>query len=102
MSANRVKIEFVGKHVDDPNGIVPADPVFQTSRKQRALNAICPLNEAPHLIPPRKSHGNHIARIKSSDAFSHSLGPRRTWRALIAMSALPPKADIRSKSSKGE
>jgi hypothetical protein len=51
------KIEFAGKDVDHPNGIVPADPVFQALRKQRALTAIRPFNEAPHLIP-RKSRGS--------------------------------------------
>ena len=47
------KIEFVGKDVDHPNGIVLADPVFQAFRKQRALPAIRAFNEAPHPTLPR-------------------------------------------------
>ena len=47
------QIEFVNKNVNDANRIVLADPVFKAFRKQRALNAIRPLNEAPHLIPPQ-------------------------------------------------
>ena len=47
------QIEFVDKDVNHPNRIVLADPVFQAFGKQRALTAIRPLNEAPHLIPPQ-------------------------------------------------
>jgi hypothetical protein len=47
------KIEFVHKHIDDPNRIVLADPVFQMIRKQRALPAIRSFNEAPHPILPQ-------------------------------------------------
>src|SRR5215207_3309281 len=47
------QIEFVGKDVDHPNGIVLADPVFQASGKQRVLPAIRALNEALHPIPPQ-------------------------------------------------
>ena len=72
------QIELVDKDVDHPNGIVLTDPVFQTFRKQRALTAIQPLNEAPHLSP-RKSRGNHIARIKSSRAFLHNQGQKRRF-----------------------
>src|SRR5260370_20408961 len=46
-------IEPVDKDVDRPNRIVLADPVFQAFRKQRALTAIRPLNEAPHRILPQ-------------------------------------------------
>ena len=47
------QIEFLDKDVDHPNRIVLADPVFQAFRKQRALPAIRPLNEAPHPILPQ-------------------------------------------------
>src|SRR6266702_3336967 len=62
------QIELVDKDVDYANGIVLADPVFKAFRKQRAL---------PTIRPSRKSCGNHIARITSSAAFSHSQGQRR-------------------------
>src|SRR5882724_999842 len=43
---------------------------------------------------PGKSCGNHIARITSSAAFSHSQGQTRKSGDTIATSALPPTADI--------
>src|SRR5476651_1217661 len=42
------QIKFVDKNINDANRIVLADPVFKAFRKQRALPAIRPLNEAPH------------------------------------------------------
>src|SRR5262249_46640560 len=45
------QIELVDKHVDCTNGIVLADPILQIFRKQRALPAIYPFNEALHPIP---------------------------------------------------
>jgi hypothetical protein len=39
------------KTIADPDRVVLADPVFQAFRKQRALPAIHPLNEALHLNP---------------------------------------------------
>ena len=69
------QIEFVDKDVDDANRIVLADPVFQAVRKQRALPAI--RTSTKRLIrSSRKSHGNRIARIKSSDAFLHRCAGR--------------------------
>jgi hypothetical protein len=56
------QIDFVDKDIDHANGIVLADPVFQGFGKQRALSTIHPFNEPPHPIP-RKSSGNHTARI---------------------------------------
>ena len=56
------QIEFPDKDVDHANWIVLDNPVFQALRKQRALPTINPFNEALHPIP-RKSRGNHIARI---------------------------------------
>src|SRR5262249_39711703 len=57
------QIEFINKDVDHLNGIVLVDPVFQTLRKQRALPAICALNEAPHPILPRiTSRESHQTR----------------------------------------
>ncbi len=47
------KIEFVGKDIDHPNGIVLIDPVFQAFRQQRPLPTIRPFNEALHPTPPQ-------------------------------------------------
>src|SRR5713101_1334754 len=47
------QIEFIDKDVDQPNGIILANPVLQAFGKQRALPAIQPLNEALHPIPPQ-------------------------------------------------
>jgi hypothetical protein len=47
------QIKGPNKNVNDVNRIVLADPVFKAFRKQRALNAIRPLNEAPHPILPQ-------------------------------------------------
>src|SRR5262249_17674961 len=47
----RGQIELVDKHVDCTNRIVLADPILQIFRKQRALPAIYPFNEALHPIP---------------------------------------------------
>ena len=63
VKSQAAQIEFLDKNVDHPNRIVLADPVFQAFRKQRALPAIHPLNEALHPIPPQ-SRRNHTARIK--------------------------------------
>ena len=46
------QIEFVDEHINHPNRIVLADPVFQAFGKQRALPAIYPFNEAPHPKSP--------------------------------------------------
>jgi hypothetical protein len=74
------QIEAVDEDVDDANWIVLADPVFHAFRKQRALPTIHTINEALH-PSPRKSCGNHIARITSSAAFSHSQGQKEKSRA---------------------
>src|SRR5260370_13003342 len=77
------KIEFVDKHIDRANRIILANPIFQAFREQRALPAIHPLNEAPHLILQqpnqllRESHEArrfHTARVNRS----RSTEPRRT------------------------
>jgi len=47
----RSQIKFLDKDVDHPNRIVFPDPVFHALRKQRALSAIDPFNEALHSIP---------------------------------------------------
>src|ERR1039458_7734118 len=47
------QIEFLDKDIDHANRIVLADPVCHAFRKQRALPAIRPLNEALHLILPQ-------------------------------------------------
>src|SRR5262249_19116204 len=46
--AKLAQIEFLNKNVDHANGIVLINPVFQAFWKQRALPAICALNEALH------------------------------------------------------
>src|SRR5258707_13645250 len=59
------KIEFVDKHIDRANRIILANPIFQAFREQRALPAIHPLNEAPHLILHQPNHllqDSHEAR----------------------------------------
>src|SRR6266446_4614858 len=59
------KIEFVDKHIDRANRIILANPIFQAFREQRALPAIHPLNEAPHLIlqqPNQLLRESHEAR----------------------------------------
>ena len=70
------EIQPIHKDIDRPDRIVLAHIVIQHRREQRALPAIRPLNKALHPIP-RKSCGNHIARITSNGAFSHSLDPKR-------------------------
>src|SRR5262245_37346073 len=45
------QIEPVDKHVNRPNRIILANPVFKTFRKQRVLPAIRALNKPLHLIP---------------------------------------------------
>src|ERR1035441_1808972 len=47
------QIDFLDKDIDHANRIVLADPVCHAFRKQRALPAIRPLNEALHLILPQ-------------------------------------------------
>src|ERR1017187_9253303 len=47
------QIQCVDKNADDANRIVFADPVLQAFRKQSALNAIRPFDEAPHPILPQ-------------------------------------------------
>ena len=87
------QIEAVDEDVDDANWIVLADPVFHAFRKQRALPTIRTFNEALHPSPP-KSCGNHIARITSSAAFSHSQGQtEKAWGA-AGRSALLSRTDI--------
>jgi len=54
--------------------------------------AIRALNEALHLIP-RKSRGNHIARIRSNSTFLHSLGHIQTTSVGVAC-PVSPSADI--------
>jgi hypothetical protein len=94
------QIEAVDEDVDDANWIVLADPVFHAFRKQRALPTIRTINEALH-PSPRKSCGNHIARITSSAAFSHSQGQTRK-SASAGRSALPQKEDIQCASRQSE
>src|SRR5205807_9196099 len=47
------QIERLDEHIDRANRIALFDPVTKALRQQRRLLAIRPLNEAPHLIPPR-------------------------------------------------
>jgi hypothetical protein len=52
------EIEFINEDIDDPDGIVLANPVIQTFREKRALQSIGTLDEALHPIL-RKSPENH-------------------------------------------
>src|ERR1039457_5874124 len=76
------QIEFIDKDIDDANRIVLADPVFKALRKQRALPAIRPFNEAPHLILPqiaRESYReNQIQRCVFTQSRSLGKKPFRT------------------------
>src|SRR5262249_46532560 len=53
------QIEPLDEDLDHPNRIILIDPVFQAFRKQRALAAICPLNEASHPIPPQTAQESY-------------------------------------------
>jgi hypothetical protein len=70
------QIEFVDKDVDHANRAVLADPIFQAFRKQRALPAIRPLNEALHPIAPQTRRESYRA-IHMKRGFSHSQGQGR-------------------------
>jgi hypothetical protein len=81
------QINLVDKDIDRANWVILANPIFQAFREQRALLAIHPLNEAPHLILPRiRSRESH------DKAFSHSQGQRRRPEA-------PPTAGQRVRST---
>jgi len=67
------EIETVNEHVDRSHRIILSHIIVERCRKQCALPAIQPFDEALHLIP-RKSSENLIARITSNRGFSHSLG----------------------------
>src|SRR5260370_23564653 len=78
------KIEFVDKHIDRANRIILANPIFQAFREQRALPAIHPLNEAPHLILQQPNHllrESHEARrfhttwVTTGNALSEQIFP---------------------------
>jgi hypothetical protein len=78
------QIEFVDKDIDDPNRIVLTDPIFQQFRKQRALTAIRPFNEAPHPILPQIARESYREN-QFSRAFLHSQGHfRRIHQGLLA------------------
>jgi hypothetical protein len=72
------QIEFVNKDIDDPNGIILADPVFKAVRKQRALPAIRASTKRPirshinraGIIPQESFEAErfHTARVKSRHA----------------------------------
>src|SRR5664279_4085869 len=47
------QFEFIDENVDRSNGIILINPFFQIFGKKRALLAIQPFNEAPHLILPQ-------------------------------------------------
>src|SRR6516225_6451526 len=83
------KIEPANKDIDRTNRIIFVNPIFQAFREQRALLAIHPLNEAPHLILPRiRSRESHSA------AFSHSQGQNENSPILGLCQLLPPAPDI--------
>ena len=43
------RIEFVNKHIDDPNWIVFADVVVAALRRQRHVVSVLALNESPNI-----------------------------------------------------
>jgi hypothetical protein len=51
------QIKPTNKNVDNANRIVLVDPILQALRKQRALGAILPFNEALHPDPPQNGTG---------------------------------------------
>src|SRR5664280_2002597 len=83
------QIEFVDKDLDHANRIVLADPVCHVFRKQRALHAIRPLNEALHLILPqiaRESYPeNQIQRcvFTQPGSLAAKLSPAKTHLCLL-------------------
>src|SRR5262249_4197422 len=86
------KLEFVDKHVDEPNWIVLMNPIFQAFWKQRALPSIRPLNKALHTIL-RRSCGNHTMRITSDAAFSHNQGHNRKSSERAYLFRFTPDSD---------
>src|SRR5450830_2083148 len=64
------QIEFLDKDIDHANRIVLADPVCHAFRKQRALPAIRPLNEALHLIPPQIVRESYRQNHLKQDVFT--------------------------------
>ncbi len=90
------QIEFVDKDVNHANGIVLADPVFQAFRKQRALSAIHPLNEAPHVIPrdlPQIARESYRANHVKQRVFTQP-GPIADITVPIELVRLVPKTDV--------
>jgi len=71
--------EAADKDVDDPNGIILVDPVFQAFRKQRALPTIRALNEAPHPIPPQIARESYRENQLSRSVFTQP-GSTATFR----------------------
>src|ERR1035437_7583641 len=64
------QIEVLDKDVDNANRIVLADPVCHAFRKQRALPAIRPLNEALHLILPQIARESYRQNHLKQDVFT--------------------------------
>src|SRR5450759_5262885 len=64
------QIEFIDKDVDNANRIVLADPVCHAFRKQRALLAIRPLNEALHLVLPQIVRESYRQNHLKQDVFT--------------------------------
>src|SRR5450756_2508887 len=69
------QIEFIDKDVDNANRIVLADPVCHAFRKQRALLAIRPLNEALHLVLPQIVRESYRQNHLKQDVFTQP-GPK--------------------------
>jgi hypothetical protein len=69
------------KRVHNPHRIVVADLILKAVWKQRDLMTVSTLNESRHEAPVRS------AKAIKSNAFSHSLGEKRTRAALVELAA---------------
>src|SRR5258706_14153005 len=85
------KIEFVDKHIDRANRIILANPIFQAFREQRALPAIHPLNEAPHLILQQP---NQLLRESHEARRFHT-----TWVNHVGLTRSTASSDVRFTSN---
>jgi hypothetical protein len=97
--SKRAQIELVDKDVNRANGIVLADPVFQAFRKQRALTAIRPLNEALHLIPPQIA--GIISRESNPAARFYTARVKSSGSTMSAVAAAFPESGHSGSSASG-
>src|SRR5688572_21329450 len=76
VEAKPSQIELVDEDINCPDGIVLADIVVETLRKQCALRPILTLDESLHQPLPRCDEA--ILPSNHYTAFSHSLDPKRS------------------------